>query len=140
VKRPESKHRARALQLLYAWEVGGGGSVEAVGSGLVRLAEHPAEMVEQLGPAETLAQGVLADVAVLDRLAGAAAENWRWERVGIIERNILRIAVLELRGGTVPPKVAIDEAVHLAHLFGGPKSAAFVNGVLDRVARTLGRL
>ncbi|MFI5234082.1 MAG: transcription antitermination factor NusB [Gemmatimonadales bacterium] len=140
MRRPESKHRARALQLLYAWEVGGGGTVPAVGSGLVRLAEHPAEMIDQLAPAEILAQAILADMAALDREASAAAEHWRWERIGVVERNVLRIAVYELKGNVVPPKVAINEAIHLAQLFGGAKSAAFVNGILDRVARTLGRL
>jgi N utilization substance protein B len=60
--------------------------------------------------------------------------------MGVVERNILRIGIHELRGGAVPAKVAIDEAVRLAHWFGGPKSPAFVNGVLDRVAHTLGRL
>ena len=140
MERPETKARARALQLLYAWEVGGGGGAAEVGSGMVRLAEHPAEMADQLAAAEAMAGAVMADLAALDREASAAAENWRWERIGVIERNILRLGVLELRDPAVPPKVAIDEALHLAHLFGGAKSAAFVNGVLDRVARTLGRL
>ena len=139
MKRPESKHRARALQILYAREVAGG-AVPDVSSGLVRLAEHPAEMIEQLAPAEELAAAVTRDIVALDREASAAADNWRWDRIGIVERNVLRIAVFELKTGAVPPKVAIDEAVQLAHLFGGPKSAAFVNGILDRVARTLGRL
>lgn len=139
MRRPESKHRARALQILYAREIAGG-AVPDVSSGLVRLAEHPAEMIEQLAPAEELAAAVTRDVAALDREAAAAADNWRWDRIGIVERNVLRIGVFELRSGSVPPKVAIDEALQLAHLFGGPKSAAFVNGILDRVARTLGRL
>lgn len=139
MKRAESKHRARALQILYAREVAGG-AIPDVSSGLVRLAEHPAEMIEQLAPAEELAAAVTRDMAALDREASAAADNWRWDRIGIVERNVLRIAVFELKSGVVPPKVAIDEAVQLAHLFGGPKSAAFVNGILDRVARTLGRL
>jgi N utilization substance protein B len=140
VRRPESKHRARALQILYAWEVGNGAGVAEVGSGLVRLSAHPADMADQMAPAEAMADAVLADLAGLDRAAAAAAENWRWDRIGVVERNILRLAVLELRDPAMPPKVAIDEAIHLAHLFGGAKSAAFVNGVLDRVARTFGRL
>lgn len=139
MRRPESKHRARALQLLYAWEVAGG-SVADAGSGLVRLAEDPAGMVDQMAPAEAMARAVMDDLPGLDREAAGAADNWRWERIGIVERNILRLGVLELRAGEVPPKVVIDEALHLAHLFGGPRSPAFINGVLDRVARTLGRL
>jgi N utilization substance protein B len=70
----------------------------------------------------------------------AAAENWRLSRIAAVERNILRIGIHELREGAIPPKVAINEAVKLAHWFGGARAPAFVNGVLDRVARTLGRL
>ena len=135
-----SKTRARVVQLLYAWEVGGGGQVPLVSAGLVRLAEHPAAMVDQLAPAEAMAESVVADVAALDKLAAAAAENWRWERVGVLERNILRLGCWELRTQNAPPKVVIDESVQLAQLFAGPRAAAFINGVLDRVARDLGRL
>lgn len=136
----ESKARARALQILYAVEVGGGGSAESVGEGLVRLSEHPAAMVGQLAPAEEMAGAVIADLAALDALAASAAENWRWERVGVLERNILRLGVWELKTEHAPPRVVIDEAVQLAHLFAGPRAASFVNGVLDRIARELGRL
>lgn len=136
----EAKARARAVQILYAWEVGGGGAVPTVSEGLVRLAEHPAAMVDQLAPAEVMAAGVVADVQALDDRASKAAENWRWERVGVLERNILRLGVWELVTAHAPPKVVIDEGVQLAHLFAGPRAAAFVNGVLDRVARELGRL
>jgi len=57
-----------------------------------------------------------------------------------VERNILRLGILELRRGEVPPKVAIDEAVRLAHWFGGSRAPGFVNGVLDGIAHALGRL
>ena len=136
----EAKARARAVQILYAWEVGGGGQVPIVSAGLVRLAEHPAAMVDQVAPAEAMATAIVADVAALDARAAQAAENWRWDRVGVLERNILRLGVWELSTEHAPPKVVIDEAVQLAHLFAGPRAAAFVNGVLDRVARDLGRL
>ena len=53
----------------------------------------------------------------------------------MVERNILRLAIHELRRGEVPPKVAIDEAVRLAHWFGGARAPGFVNGVLDGIAR-----
>jgi len=82
----------------------------------------------------------VADVAALDKLAASAAENWRWERVGVLERNILRLGCWELRTQHAPPKVVIDESVQLAQLFAGPRAASFINGVLDRVARDLGRL
>jgi N utilization substance protein B len=61
-------------------------------------------------------------------------------RIAVVERNILRLAILELRRGEVPPKVVIDEAVRLAHWFGGARAPGFVNGVLDGIARATGRL
>ncbi len=140
MKAAMSKTRARVVQLLYAWEVGGGGKVPTVSEGLVRLAEHPAAMIDQLAPAETLAESIVAEVAALDKMAAAAAENWRWERVGVLERCILRLGCWELRTEHAPPRVVIDEGVQLAHLFAGPRAASFINGVLDRVARELGRL
>lgn len=136
VIRDETRTRARALQLLYAWEVQGEASSAKVAEGLERLVNQP-RIVDQ---AEVLANAVIADVAELDRHAEAAAENWRWERIATVERNILRLGVHELKVGDVPPKVAITEAVELARRFGGARAPAFVNGVLDRVARTLGRL
>ena len=51
-----------------------------------------------------------------------AAEHWRLERVGVIERNILRLAMAELDEGTTPPRVVLDEAVKLAHWFGGAQA------------------
>ena len=79
-------------------------------------------------------------VESLDGEAARASENWRLSRMAVVERNILRLGILELRRGEVPPKVAIDEAVRLAHWFGGSRSPGFVNGVLDGIAHALGRL
>ena len=82
----------------------------------------------------------MAHCTALDRLTQAAADNWRIERLGVVERGILRIGTHELMQGALPAKVVIDEAVWLAHRFAGPKAPAFINGVLDRVARNLGLL
>ncbi len=106
-------------------------------SRLARLTGPDPRVYDQ---AESLAQAVLEGKAALDRHAAAAAENWRLERIAAVEMNILRLGIHELVLGEVPPKVAIDEAVQLAHWFGGAKAPAFVNGVLDRVAHSLGRL
>ena len=80
------------------------------------------------------------DRPALDGLIQAAAENWRIERLAVVDRNILRIGAHEIKSESVPPVVAIDEALWLAHRFGTTESPAFVNGVLDRIARSLGRL
>jgi len=135
--RPETKARARALQVLYSMEVVGElGLAEAV-SRMARLTGPDPTVYDQ---AEELARSVLAERDDLDRHAAEAADNWRLDRIAAVERNILRLGIHELLKGEVPPKVAIDEAVQLAHWFGGAKAPSFVNGVLDRIARSLGRL
>ena len=135
--RPETKARARALQMLYAVELGGAAGVRDAATDLARLTGPDPRVYDQ---AEALAEAVMAGRDELDRYAADAAEHWRLERVAVVERNILRIAIHELLRGHVPPKVAIDEALQRAHWFGGSKAPGFVNGVLDRVARQLGRL
>jgi N utilization substance protein B len=135
--RAETKSRARALQLLYAWELLGAPPMPVVASGLSRLTGPEPRILDR---AEELAQGVIASVGELDASAAQASDNWRLSRMAVIDRNILRLGILELRRAEVPPKVAIDEAVRLAHWFGSARAPGFVNGVLDGIARTLGRL
>jgi N utilization substance protein B len=136
--RVETKARARALQLLYAWELQGGPPIPAIATGLARLTGCRDATV--LNRAEALAERITTRVSALDRQAAAAAENWRLSRIATVERNILRLGIHELEQAEVPPRVAIDEAVRLAHWFAGARAPAFVNGVLDRIAHSLGRL
>jgi N utilization substance protein B len=135
--RAETRSRARALQLLYAWEIQGRPALTDVACGVARLIGPRPKVLDD---AELRASGVVACLAALDRLVADAAHHWRLERIGLVERNILRLGILELQDVLVPPKTAIDEAVTLAHRFGDVRAPAFVNGVLDRIARTLGRL
>jgi transcription antitermination protein NusB len=137
VIRHETRSRARALQILYAWELQQTAALHDVATGIARLTGPEPTVFDG---AELLANAVLDDVESLDREAADASDNWRLSRIATVERNILRLGIHELRSGQVPPKVAIDEAVQLAHWFGGVRAPAFVNGVLDRVAHTLGRL
>jgi N utilization substance protein B len=135
--RLETKSRARALQILYAWELQGAPPISRVATGLARLTGPEPRILDR---AEALAADIVAEVVVLDAQAARFSENWRMERMAVVERNILRLGIHELRLGDVPPKVAIDEAVHLAHWFGDTRAPGFVNGILDGVARSLGRL
>jgi transcription antitermination protein NusB len=135
--RRETKSRARALQLLYAWELQGAPPVARVATGLARLTGPEPRILDR---AEALAAAVVSHVTELDAQAAQASENWRMDRIAVVERNILRLGIHELRSGEVPPKVAIDEAVHLAHWFGDIRAPGFVNGILDGIARSLGRL
>ena len=109
----------------------------AAAGGLARLTGPEPRVLDG---AEELASGVLASRESLDRLIQGAADNWRVERIGVVERNILRLGIHELQLGLTPPKVVIDESIRLSQWFGGAKTPAFVNGVLDRIAHTLGRL
>jgi N utilization substance protein B len=134
--RPETKARARALQILFSMELADSSMDEAI-TRLARLTGPDPTIYDH---AERLVEAVIRDRAALDKRAAEAADNWRIERIAAVERNILRLGIHELIVAEVPPKVAIDEAVQLAHWFGGAKAPAFVNGVLDRVAKNLGRL
>ena len=135
--RTETRGRARALQLLYAWELPGALPIREIAGKVARITGPEPRVLDF---AEALAERFVARVGDIDRIAAEAAENWRMSRIAVVERNILRIAIEELQDESVPVRVVIDEAVRLAHWFGGARAPAFVNGVLDRVARSLGRL
>jgi transcription antitermination protein NusB len=138
--RSESKVRARALQLLYAWDLQDqpdGANEPAVAGRLLHMAGPRFEEGER---AEQLAQAVARRRESLDVEISETIEGWKYSRVGIVEKNIMRIALEELIRGEVPPRVAIDEALQLAHWFAGDKSHQLINGVLDTLARRHGRL
>lgn len=135
--RPESKVRARALQLLYAWDLQGQPPMRGVADGLHAI--HAGRGRAWIR-AEEVAGQVAAAVGDLDRRIAERVEHWRPGRIGAIERNVLRLALYELDQGETPPRVVIDEAIRLARWFAGAKAPAFVNGVLDGLARELGRL
>jgi N utilization substance protein B len=83
-------------------------------------------------------EGVLRDQAAIDAAVDEAAAGWTADRLGAVERSILRLATWELRGGEIPAAVIIDEAVELAKRYAGAEAAPFVNGVLGAIARTGG--
>ncbi len=135
--RVETRARARALQVLYAWELQGRPDVGRVAPNVLALC---ARANGWRGTVETMVAAIVARVDDIDAQIADVAEHWRLERIGTVERNILRIALHELNVGEVPPRVVIDEAVRLARWFAGPKAPAFINGVIDGIARRLGRL
>jgi N utilization substance protein B len=137
VQRPETRARARALQLLYAWELSGEPSIEIV---VARVAGMYGRAPRGYDRGADLAAQAAAGRPEFDRRVTDAAEHWRFERVGVVERNILRLALAEIAEGVTPARVVIDEAVKLAHWFAGAKAPAFVNGVLDAVVRESGAL
>ena len=114
--------RRTAFFLLYQWDV--------TGRPLASL--YDGEVDEW---ARRTAQEVAAEAASLDERITEASEGWSADRLGAVERNILRIAVHELQGDEVPDEVAIDEAVTLAKRYATDEAGRLVNGILGRIAR-----
>ena len=135
--RVESRARARALQALYAWDMRAGQDLSRVAS---QVWDDLAVTPEERERAGWLIHGVVKDQAGLDAELSEVTANWRLERLGAIERSVLRLAASELRRGETPPKVVIQEAVRLAERYGTEQSARFVNGIVDALARRMGLL
>lgn len=87
--------------------------------------------------ANKLFEGATKDADELDALIVQHAQNWRLERMAIIDRAVLRLAIYELRIAETPPKVVLNEAVDLAKKFSSEDAGAFVNGILDAVNKAL---
>ena len=88
--------------------------------------------------ANGLVRGTIDRVAEIDRLLAARTHNWRVERMAVIDRLVLRMAVFELlTAPETPPKVVINEAIELTRTFSGEEAVPFVNGVLDGVRKDL---
>ena len=133
------KARAYALQVLYARDVERGTDVTAALGGWSESFELDVDDSAREFAGE-LVQSTVTDAPAIDEVIAASSRNWRIERMSRVDRNILRIAVCELRNFTsTPVKVVINEAVELAKRFGTAESPAFVNGILDRIAGALGR-
>lgn len=100
----------------------------------------PVDVTDARPFAEKLVRGVRAHLGELDGQIQAASRNWRLERMARVDRNLLRLALYELRfGDDVPAKVAINEAIEIAKRYGTAESSAFVNGILDRCREELGK-
>lgn len=161
--RIETRARARALQALYAWEMRSAGrtarapvaptragtsraalGVDADPRDLQRVAEQVWDDMQVPSEQRRFASALVSSVAKesddIDAALADVTTNWRLERLGSIERSVLRLGAAELRRGETPPKVAIQESVRLADLYGSAQSGRFVNGVLDALARRMGRL
>ncbi len=120
-----------ALQALYEADVARRAADAVLQRHLAEL-DHPASLRQY---AAELVNGIMQEREALDQLIGALAPEFPPEHLSPIDRNILRIALYEMRRGEVPLKVAISEAVNLAKAFGSESSFRFVNGVLGAAAR-----
>jgi N utilization substance protein B len=145
-----SRRRSRqyALQALYRADITGTSvpaALQLLWSGLadgegLDADDHLPESAE-IEFAQRLAVGVDTHRGEIDTLIELCSTNWRLPRMPAVDRNILRIAAFELmQCHDIPPTVSINEAVELAKLFGAADSRAFVNGIVDRMARQLKRI
>ena len=131
--------RERALQALYQLEMTPGSIGDALESAWA-AAEEARKEPEAVKFARELVDGVMDHRAEIDRLIEQHSHNWRLDRMGRIDRNVLRLGVFELKyRPDIPKKVSLNEAVELGKNFGTEESSAFVNGLLDRVAAALGK-
>jgi len=129
--------REAALQALYFWDVGRTAPDDAI-EGV--FAEHMPDAPDGVRTfAEVLLRGTVAAHQDIDGLIEKQASHWRLERLAVIDKSILRLAVWELQHQPeTPPAVIVNEALELARTFSGDESVKFVNGVLDGIRKSLG--
>jgi N utilization substance protein B len=135
-----NRHLARtiAMQTLYEWDFGGRQATTDVVALLKSNLKEFAPDFSDDGFSEALIRGVLEHTDEIDGIITKYAPEWPLEQITIVDRNILRLGVFELKfSPDVPPKVAINEAIEVAKGFGGESSGKFVNGVLGAIFRDL---
>lgn len=129
-----NRHLARtiALQTLYEWDFNKQHvPLEQI---LKRNIHEFAPVFDDQQFSERLVQGVLDHLTDINTFITRYAPEWPLDQITVIDRNVLRIGLYELKfDNDIPPKVAINEAIELAKTFGGPSSGKFVNGVLGSI-------
>jgi N utilization substance protein B len=129
------KAREVALQFLYQLDLHG--EPDPAPHEAEFWARHPVDGATR-DFAAALVRGTKHRQAEVDKIIDQYTEHWDLDRMAVVDRNILRLAVYELlEPGGVPPKVAINEAIEIAKKFGTRESSRFINGVLDRVHKEL---
>jgi transcription antitermination protein NusB len=133
--------RERVLQALYQLDMSGGSPEDALTAAWDSIAaEMPRPDPAAKEFARELIDGVVANLREIDALIEEHSHNWRLDRMDRIDRNVIRLAVFELKfREDIPRKVSINEAVELGKLFGTEGSSSFINGLLDRIAVALGK-
>ena len=130
------RSREHALQILYQWDMRKQPVDEAIDAFYGSLySEESAVRPQRDEFLEGLVRGTVETSGEIDSLISSHAEHWRIERMPAVDRNILRLAIYEMRNTGTPAAVVIDEALELARRFSNEESVHFVNGVLDAVHR-----
>jgi transcription antitermination protein NusB len=131
--------RCRAVQVLYECDLRNVSPEDALRDYYASLySEENEARPEPDYFLETLALGAHSRRDELDAMIGAAAENWKVDRMPVVDRNVLRMALYELLHAGTPVAVVIDEAIEVARRYSGDDAARFVNGVLDAIAKKSG--
>jgi N utilization substance protein B len=124
------RSREFALQVLYQLDITKQDAVQT----LSQFRNHFNQHENSNGFAERIVLGVLEHGREIDRLLEQYSENWRLDRMSMIDRNILRMAIFELiYCEDIPPKVTLNEAIELGKRYGSEDSGSFINGILDRI-------
>jgi N utilization substance protein B len=130
------RSRQRALQVLYQWDITKQPVEEAISSFYTTLySEESDRRPPRDAFMEELAKGVSQMAGDIDHRIAEKSENWKLERMPMVDRNILRLAIYEMSRKETPAAIVIDEALELARQFSGEESVPFINGVLDAVHR-----
>ncbi len=132
------RSRRRALQVLFEWDMRGGLIDSAIEHYYDTL--YSEESDKQPKPdkfMEELARGTVTNAAGIDKQIELKSEHWRLERMPVVDRNILRLAIYELSTNSVEAPIVIDEALELARQFSGDEAVSFINGILDAVRREM---
>jgi N utilization substance protein B len=133
-----SRHlsRRRALQILYQWDMRKQPIEDSLRAYYTTLySEETPEKPEPDAFMEELVRGTVDRIKSLDELITKHSAHWRLERMPLVDRNILRLAMYDMLHVGTPAAVAIDEALELARRFSGDESVSFVNGVLDALRK-----
>ncbi|OGQ04662.1 MAG: transcription antitermination factor NusB [Deltaproteobacteria bacterium RIFCSPLOWO2_01_44_7] len=127
--------RESALQMLYQIEMSGGALQDVVKGFWERQKDFVPEVQEF---ADRLVSGVLEEKELVDDFIVRHSTHWKLSRMSAVDKNILRIAVYELKScKDIPLKVTLNEAIEIAKKFGTEESSSFINGVLDKIAKEL---
>ena len=128
------KGREAALQLLFLRDLSGD-YTERIG---VNFWEENPTDDETRDFAQRLLQGTLAHLTAIDDCVAKSSAHWKLHRMAAVDRNVLRLAIFELNHcPDIPVKVTLNEAIEIAKKFGSEESGAFVNGILDQIAKTV---
>jgi N utilization substance protein B len=133
------KSREYALQMLFQWDITHD-AIESIIGTFWETLESP-EPADVVNFANALATGTIDQVEKIDALLERHADNWRLDRMAIVDRNLLRLATYEFfterESGEIPAAVIINEAIEIAKRFSADGSPQFINGILDSIRKEL---